>query len=143
GLRLNRNLIVDSNLVPLERRPGDPFKFKRLLSGEDNGPWAILSWEDPNGEIPSHYHPTDQFQVVLEGQASFPDHSFEVLDIHYADSRALYGPISMGKDGMMMAVLRRRKVGIVHMDFPVRKPALEERNLVGFAKKSKWEKVNP
>ena len=77
----------------------------------------VITWQVPR-LVKAHYHPTDQFQVFLEGETTFPDHKLFPLDAHYSDSKTPYGPFTVGPTGNTVALLRRRKVGFVDMDEP-------------------------
>jgi hypothetical protein len=94
----------------------DGARRKIFLSGKE-GPFALVSWMEP-GIREAHYHPTDQFQVVLEGEADFPENKLKPLDVHYVDSRTPYGPFNIPREGTVHAVLRRNKVGIVFTKAP-------------------------
>ena len=121
----------------------DGGKRKLLLNGEDGGPFAIMM-QMPPGVVKPHYHPTDQFQVIMEGMTTYPDHVLKPLDIHYTDSRTLYGPFVVPSTGMTHAVLRRRKVGIVFMEDPPSygsKSSKEGRQLYGLASSTPWEEL--
>ena len=137
--------LVNSKDVPLENT--SPGISHRVLLGKkgasnERGPHCHLTWYAPNIKVESHYHPTDQFQVVLEGGVRFPEHSVGPLGFHYVDSRALYGPFTTSEKGMVYAVLRRRNVGIVFSEPPAKKPALEGRQLFGAPDNKPWIQVS-
>ena len=93
-------------------------KRKTLADGLDGRPQAhVFSPGKEGTETAPHFHTVDQFQVVLEGTITFPDHSLDPIGIHYTDANTPYGPFSGGpKD--LMAVLRPSRAGIVWMDNP-------------------------
>jgi hypothetical protein len=124
----------------LSYQPTKSGRMMRLFSGEDGSPYAHIT-DLPAGHLStSHYHPTDQFQIGIEGDAIYyPDYFVGPLDIHYVDSRALYGPFTAGPNGMKHMVLRRTKVGVVRQERPVTKPALEDRQLIGLERDFEWE----
>jgi len=129
---------VEPSLTP------DNQKMKVMLTGNGSGPSAIVSWMEPR-TIKAHYHPTDQFQVVLEGGATFPSHDVGPLDAHYSDSRTAYGPFTVHPSGMTCAILRRRKIGIVWMHDPPSfgsKRDKQGREFYGVAEKTRWENMS-
>jgi hypothetical protein len=144
---MGRKYLVNGSEIPaavIQSSDNSPdrvgkISVKRLLNGDDGGPTVSFTSQAPGLLTQSHYHPIDQFQVMLEGEIDFEGELLKPMDIHYADARALYGPFSSGPAGATFAVLRQRKVGTVYMEKPGRTPALTDRQYVGIARDATWE----
>ena len=97
--------------------------FKKLLSdGLEGRPEAFLTTIPEGFKNRAHFHSEAQFQVVLEGNVTFPAHALKAIAVHYSDAYTAYGPF-VGESPFKYAVLRPRKcLGKGHMDNP------EERN---------------
>jgi hypothetical protein len=132
--------LVDSREVPFEKNPGGTTR-RLLLKAKNQGPYASISGNAAGNTIHAHYHPIDQFQVILEGSATYPDHTLGPLDVHYTDARTAYGPFTPGPDGLTQSILQRRGVGIVWMDQPGKKPDSKGRQLFALMSGAEWEEL--
>jgi len=132
--------LVDSREVTLEKNPGGTTR-RLLLKAKDHGPYASISGNAAGNTIRAHYHPIDQFQVILEGSATYPEHTLGPLDVHYTDARTPYGPFTPGPHGLTQSILQRRGVGIVWMDEPGRKPDPKGRQLFALMGEAEWEDI--
>jgi len=118
-------------------------KIQRFFPGDDGGQYMVITWQVPR-LVKAHYHPTDQFQVFLEGETTFPDHKLFPLDAHYSDTKTPYGPFVVESTGNTVALLRQRKVGFVDMDEPPSYGAganKEGKEVFFLASATKWENV--
>ncbi len=50
--------------------------------------------------IRAHFHPVDQFQVVVGGGGTIGRHPYDPISVHYVDSYTPYGPVTMGDAGL-------------------------------------------
>src|SRR5262249_20929678 len=68
------------------------FKF---FSEPDNldFPHAGLSIRDPGRVSRAHYHPGDQFQVVVEGKGKLGRHELAPYSVHFSRAYTPYGPL--------------------------------------------------
>ena len=130
--------LVDGRDVPFEKNPGGTTR-RLLLKARDQGPYASISGNAAGNTVHAHYHPIDQFQVILEGSAAYPEHTLGPLDVHYTDARTPYGPFTPGPDGLTQSILQRRGVGIVWMDQPGKKPDEKGRQLFALMSRAEWE----
>jgi hypothetical protein len=55
-----------------------------------------------------HFHPVDQFQVVVAGDGRLGRHPLHRGSVHYADADTPYGPIVAGPNGLGFFTLRVR-----------------------------------
>ena len=116
--------------------------FKKLLSnGLEGRPEAFLVTIPEGHKNRPHYHSEAQFQVVLEGSISFPEHRLEAIAVHYSDAYTAYGPF-VPTSQFKFAVVRPRKCLIKgNMDDPVERKRRDPRGpeLFGQAKDVPWE----
>jgi hypothetical protein len=62
---------------------------------------------DPDSEpIATHFHPIDQFQLIVGGTGWLASHPVGIGSLHYADAYRPYGPIEAGRDGLAFLTLR-------------------------------------
>jgi hypothetical protein len=95
--------------------PGNRGKLVKWLSGAVEGSPSVTFSHQPEGyENPAHFHSEAQFQVLLEGSVSFPQHRLAPIAVHYSDARTPYGPFLVGA-GFKLAVLRVRPATQTHM----------------------------
>jgi quercetin dioxygenase-like cupin family protein len=81
----------------------DPNPGPVLLSGPQG---FIVRRGSESGVLHVHYHPVDQFQVVVGGSGTFAGSHVGPGHVHYADSLQPYGPIDQGPDGLAFLTLR-------------------------------------
>jgi hypothetical protein len=58
------------------------------------------------GTVNVHFHPVNQFQVMLTGSGMYGNHAVSVGSIHYTDPFTPYGPLTPGSEGFSFVVLR-------------------------------------
>jgi len=110
--------ILDEETVawgPMEESGPGNYR-KRLANGLDGGIQVHIVTMPEGSKIKPHFHDVSQYQVILEGSAKFPEHNVNAFGLHYTDAYRPYGPILPGP-GFKMAVLRRKKGGIVRSPY--------------------------
>lgn len=92
------------------------WKSDLIVSPEDAGtvPQAYLVEQDPNTVTRPHYHPQNQFQVVIGGEGMLGRHPVEPITVHYAGQYTGYGPIIAGNRGVAYFTLRAVTTTKVH-----------------------------
>jgi len=70
------------------------------------GAQAFIVEQSPNSVVPSHFHISNQFQVVVGGSGTLGRHEVRPFAVHYAGSYTGYGPITAGDDGLAYFTLR-------------------------------------
>ncbi len=91
--------VVDTSKVdwyPLPASFGQKVKLV-LDSNQTGGPEGTYSFR-PNGHSAPHYHYTAQYQVVMQGKATFPRHELPAVSVHYTDHQVPYGPFTCSGD---------------------------------------------
>jgi hypothetical protein len=58
--------------------------------------------------IKPHFHPVDQFQIVVRGSATLGKHMLRAVAVHYTDAFTPYGPIVVQDEGMAFFNFRSR-----------------------------------
>lgn len=66
----------------------------------------LADYRLPYFVLPPHFHPVDQFQVVVSGGGRIGKHPLHPGSLHYADADTPYGPIVAGPDGIAFFTLR-------------------------------------
>ena len=94
-------------------RLGQGFLTKQVGDGLDGRPSIWFGIQPEGFKNPAHFHTEAQFQVLLEGSATFSRLHVEGIAVHYSDAYSFYGPFHVGPD-FNMAVLRCRDAGQVH-----------------------------
>lgn len=84
---------------------GMRFYAKDMSHEPADGPWARQVAFPAGFENNAHFHSAPQFQVVLEGDVSFPTHHLTAPAVHYADAFSPYGPFTVG-EGFKIMVAR-------------------------------------
>jgi hypothetical protein len=81
------------------------------------GPQAFLvGRKDEGATFTPHYHPVNQFQVVLDGGGRIGKQPLAPGSFHYADANTPYGPIVTGPDGLEFMTVREQLTNVsVHM----------------------------
>src|ERR1044071_3367171 len=78
----------------------------RVKQVEDR-PQAFLVEMDAHGEIRSHFHQVNQYQVFVAGSGTLGRNVVPLIALHYVDHHTAYGPINAGPHGMTMFTLRQ------------------------------------
>jgi len=86
-------------------------------------PQAYLVEQPPNSTVVPHFHETDQFQVFVQGEATFGKKTVGSVSVHYAGGHTPYGPIVAHDKGVHYFTLR------AHWD-PGGKPMPKSRDLL-------------
>lgn len=68
--------------------PARPASKKHRLAAQ-----AYLVEQPAHSVVPAHYHDTNQYQVFLNGTATFGKQSIGPVTVHYASGHTPYGPI--------------------------------------------------
>jgi hypothetical protein len=77
------------------------------------GPQAFLvGRKDEGAMFKPHYHPVDQFQVVLGGGCRIKRQPLVPGSFHYADANTPYGPIVTGPDGLEFMTVREQLTNV-------------------------------
>ena len=76
------------------------------MSHDKSLPQAYLVEQPPGATVPPHFHDTDQFQVFIDGQASFGKTSLNPVSVHFAGGHTPYGPIVTRELGTHYFTLR-------------------------------------
>lgn len=71
------------------------------------GPEVFLVEQSPNSVACAHFHPVDQFQVVVAGSGQLGRHDIAACTVHYSNPYTGYGPIIGGSEGISYITLRR------------------------------------
>ena len=73
---------------------------------QDNQPQAYLvDIAAPNVDVATHFHRTDEFQIVLSEGCTIGGHHLEPVAVHYADSFKPYGLVG-DQQGLVFYVVR-------------------------------------
>lgn len=91
--------VVDTSKVdwyPVPASFGQKVKLV-LDSNQTGGPEGTYSFR-PNGRSAPHYHYAAQYQVVVQGKATFPRHELPAVSVHYTDHQVPYGPFTCSGD---------------------------------------------
>jgi hypothetical protein len=73
--------------------PGTPDPDAETLE-----PMAFLVEQDPGSTASAHYHQQDQFQLVVNGEATMGLHEVRPLTVHFSGAHTAYGPIRASED---------------------------------------------
>jgi hypothetical protein len=92
----------------------------------ERGPQALWVWHPPKWVIDPHFHLSDQFQVVVQGDAKIGKKGMPLGTVQYMDGFTPYGPIVCGDEGMTFVFLRAHSdIGAYYM--PGAKEAMKRR----------------
>src|SRR3954451_8876249 len=88
--------------------PSGEFRVFNVFVPElDDDPQAYLvRSHSEHATVGSHFHEHPQFQVFVEGDATFQRHHVAPVNVHFTDAYSVYGPIVAGDDGLSFFVLR-------------------------------------
>lgn len=82
---------------------------------DDGGPLAFLINNPPEHTLQAHFHPSDQFQIFVQGTAKLGRHPIHVGTVHYSDAYTPYGPIvPVSADGYSYFTLRPKWTPLTH-----------------------------
>lgn len=96
-------------IYPLGNDAGEPVGAGDILVSEVGtmpSPHSIYTRQPAHFRIPPHYHDNAQFQVFVEGGATFGSRSIRPLTVHFATHQTGYGPILSGAEGLHYITLR-------------------------------------
>lgn len=82
------------------------YDLTEMPSPDELYPMAYLVERDPNTTNKPHFHVTDQFQLVVGGDAMVGPHKVEGVSIHFSAPYSPYGPIVSGENGVQYLTLR-------------------------------------
>ncbi|MGH8617599.1 MAG: rubredoxin [Burkholderiales bacterium] len=73
-------------------------------------PQAFMIRYDPGRVSRTHFHVSDQFQIVIGGKGKLGRHDMGLYSVHFARAYTPYGPLTAdtGPEGMTFFTLRRR-----------------------------------
>ncbi len=122
-----------------ERENKGPLHVRVLLGGANDGPEAVHAYQ-PDSIAPPHFHQGAQFQLVLGGEAKYPDHTIRAIGVHYTDHNRPYGPFHCSSDYQHL-VIHAKPAGQISMDDPeARKQANGAgREIMASAEDVAWE----
>ncbi len=69
-------------------------------------PMAFLVEQPPGSVVRTHFHSSDQFQVVVAGGGLLGRHPVAPVTVHYTNAHTAYGPIQAGEAGLHYFTLR-------------------------------------
>lgn len=96
-------------------KDGALFAHKTILMGSQVphplAPNAFLVEQEPNTELPVHFHGYGQFQIFVNGSGKLGHHALCAPMVHYAGQRCAYGPIKAGEAGLSYLTLRAATEG--------------------------------
>lgn len=91
----------EAGIGPLAISGQDPTLFGR------SEPQAFVVRLGPQADgIRVHFHPVDQFQLVVQGSGQLGGHELRPGSLHYADAFTPYGPITPGPEGIGFFTIR-------------------------------------
>jgi hypothetical protein len=111
--------IHEASRAVLDDPPAHDVKTIDLLGRRDKidrGPQVLWVWHPPGWVIEPHFHRVDQFQVVVQGDATIGKHPMPLGSVQYVDGYTPYGPVRCGSSGMTFVFLRARAdIGALYM----------------------------
>src|SRR5882672_9375817 len=84
---------------------------------DTDDPTAFLVEYDPDRHSNAHYHPLDQFQILVQGKGTFGRHDISPYSVHFSRAFTPYGPLHSAKEGWAFLTLRSRSNGSKWTDF--------------------------
>ena len=88
-------------------------------------PQAFIVEQIPHSVVGSHFHISNQFQVIVRGSGTLGRHAVKPISVHYAGGYTGYGPITAGEDGLSYFTLRAQFNKGPHF-LPEAKPELKD-----------------
>jgi len=89
---------------------GDRYRTTRDYFGRSSGNGSgaeAFALEVENRTLGAHFHPVDQFQVLIGDEGSiYQRHAISPLTLHFADAFSTYGPIIGGPRPLQLLTLR-------------------------------------
>ena len=67
---------------------------------------AFLVEQSAGSIVASHFHESNQFQVVVAGSGMLGTHAVQPIAVHYSNAYSAYGPITAGDEGLQYLTLR-------------------------------------
>ena len=138
---LNEYIVDDSEARwrSFKRENKGDLHVRVLLGGADDGPEAVHAYQ-PDSIAPPHFHLGAQFQLVLGGEAKYPDHTIKAIGVHYTDHNRPYGPFHCSSDYQHL-VIHAKPAGQIDMRDPdARRQANPAgRQIVASAEDVEWE----
>jgi len=71
----------------------------------------------PQRLLRAHYHGTDQFQVIIDGEGTMGKHKLTPHLVHFSKAHTPYGPIIWSEKGLGLLTIRPRKDTLVGPQF--------------------------
>ena len=71
----------------------------------------------PQRLLRAHYHGTDQFQVIIDGEGTMGKHKLTPHLVHFSRAHTPYGPIIWSEKGLGLLTIRPRKDTLVGPQF--------------------------
>jgi hypothetical protein len=86
----------------------DIVSYATTFTDRDAGMPQVILVEipEPASVLRAHYHASDQFQLVIEGDGRLGHHDLTPVSLHYTNRYTGYGPIISGPRGLSYYVLR-------------------------------------
>jgi hypothetical protein len=69
-------------------------------------PMAFLVEQPAGSVVASHFHESNQFQLVVAGSGMLGTHAVQPIAVHYSNAYSAYGPITAGDEGLQYLTLR-------------------------------------
>lgn len=97
----------DMNKYPRSRGLASTVSIIPKVRGTSPGAQVFVVEQSPNSISCAHFHPVDQFQVVVAGGGQLGRHDIAPYTVHYSNPYTGYGPIVAGSEGISYVTLRR------------------------------------
>ena len=75
---------------------------------ESRDPQFFTVDNTPHRHLPTHFHDSDQFQIIVQGTGTLGRHELKPFTVHYSRAFTPYGPIQAGPEGVTWATLRSK-----------------------------------
>jgi hypothetical protein len=69
-------------------------------------PMAFLVEQPAGSVVQTHFHESNQFQIVVAGGGMLGKHALRPIAVHYTNAYSSYGPIAAGEEGLHYFTLR-------------------------------------
>jgi hypothetical protein len=97
-------------------------------------PQAFLVEYRPGRTLVTHFHDSDEFQLVVAGGGTLGRHVLRPGTLHFARAYTPYGPIVAGDSGLAFLTLRARRDSLGPQKLPERRAQLESH-----ADRQRWQ----
>lgn len=77
-------------------------------------PQCFLVQQSPGSSVLPHFHPCDQFQLVVEGSGRIGSHEVRPFALHYARRHTGYGPVLASAAGLSYLSIRAEASWATH-----------------------------